>query len=200
MTKDSLSAYLLLITPNILLPLKRSVFRNAIQNCGNNLRGMYNVKVDNPSRIEIGENFFAAENLYLSATEGITIGDNVLFGPDVMLIGGNHKISVPGKLINEQKGGDKLLPIVIEDDVWVGARTIILSGVHVGKGSVIGAGSVVTKSIPEFWICTGVPCSPIKPRFKSLQELERHVEHRKINLRMDTYESYKEYYGVSEQQ
>ena len=54
--------------------------------------------------------------------------------------------------------------VVIEDDVWIGSRCVILGNVRVGRGSVIGAGSVVTKDIPPFSIAVGVPCKVVKKR------------------------------------
>ena len=67
-------------------------------------------------------------------------------------------------------------PVVIEDDVWVGSRVIILKGVTIGRGSVIAAGSVVTRSIPPYSICAGVPARVLKPRFDEAQLRE----HRRV--------------------
>jgi maltose O-acetyltransferase len=75
----------------------------------------------------------------------ITIGDNVLLGPRVGLYTANHALDPQERLM----GGCYAHPIVIEDNVWVGAGVHIMGGVTVGRNSVIGAGSVVTKSIPE---------------------------------------------------
>ena len=64
-------------------------------------------------------------------------------------------------------------PVVIEDDVWVGANVTILKGVTIGRGSVIAAGAVVTKSCPPYSIVGGVPARGIKPRFTA-EQVEEH--------------------------
>ena len=56
-------------------------------------------------------------------------------------------------------------PIIIEDDVWIGESAIIMSGVHIGRGAIIGAGAVVTKNIPPYAVAVGVPATVIKYRF-----------------------------------
>jgi acetyltransferase-like isoleucine patch superfamily enzyme len=67
------------------------------------------------------------------------------------------------------------LPVVIEQDVWIGAAVIILKGVTIGEGAVIGAGSLVTKDIPPYTIAVGTPAKSIKKRFSD-EELKRHLE------------------------
>lgn len=93
----------------------------------------------------------------------VSIGKDVMMGPDCMMYTANHgmeRVDVP---MWKQPFTDPK-PIVIEDDVWIGSRVIILPGVHVGKGSVIGAGSVVTKSIEPYSIVGGNPAKLIRKR------------------------------------
>ncbi len=83
--------------------------------------------------------------------------------PDVVMIGENHqsaKRDVPMRL----QGYKKFPPIRIEDDVWIGARVIVLPGVSIGKGAIIGAGAVVTKDVPAYAICVGNPARVIRFR------------------------------------
>ena len=94
---------------------------------------------------------------YMQATNGIEIGDNVQFAAGVQLISANHDFSDYRKSI-------KCRPIKIGSDVWVGANVIILPGVHIGDNVVIGAGSVVTKDIPENSVAVGNPCKVIKQK------------------------------------
>lgn len=93
----------------------------------------------------------------------VTIGCDVMMGPECMMFTTNHTIadlSVP----MDRQGFDAPRPIVIEDDVWIGARVIILPGVRVGRGSVIGAGSVVTHDIAPYSIVAGNPARLIRSR------------------------------------
>ena len=92
----------------------------------------------------------------------LTIGDNVMMGPDVVILTSNHNfanIDIP-----MSKQGFSLKPVVIGNDVWIGTRSIILPGVTVGNGVVIGAGAVVTKDIPDYAIVGGVPAGVIRFR------------------------------------
>lgn len=92
-----------------------------------------------------------------------TIGKNVMMGPEVILYSQNHKFKEKDKLIIEQ-GYDIEEGVIIEDDVWIGRRAIILPGVKVSKGTVIGAGAIVTKTFPEYSIIAGNPAKVIGER------------------------------------
>ncbi len=84
---------------------------------------------------------------YVGCSGKIIIGNNVMFGPKCSLFAENHIFSDVKTSIKSQ--GVKQKGIVIEDDCWIGSNVIILDGVTIGKGSVIGAGTIITKSIPE---------------------------------------------------
>ncbi len=125
-----------------------------------------NVNVDKGARIcsgiSIGDNSGIGENSYLLSSE-IYIGNDVMMGPECMMYTSNHVIEDTSRPMWHQGFTDPE-PIVIEDDVWIGARVIILGGVTIGKGSVIGAGSVVTKSVEPYSIVVGNPAKLIKMR------------------------------------
>ena len=108
--------------------------------------------------IFIGEKFFANHNCIFLDAEKITIGDRVLLGPNVHLYTTTHPTSTESRA----SGLQLIAPIVIEDDCWIGGNTVIMPGVTIGSGSVIGAGSVVTKSIPANVIAAGAPCKVIR--------------------------------------
>lgn len=115
--------------------------------------------------VEIGEGCLINHNNVIQGgkTVGrVVIGNYVQTGANVMMFAFNHGIDVNGKPMILQDCYDA--DVIIDDDVWIGAGSVITAGVHIGKGCVIGAGSVVTKDMPANWICAGVPCKPLKKR------------------------------------
>lgn len=112
--------------------------------------------------IRIGENCSINPYSILYGHGGLFIGNNVLIAGHCILIPANHNFSDLNIPINKQ--GLTCKGIIIEDDVWLGAGCKVLDGVHIGKGAIIGAGSVVTKSIPENSIYVGNPAKLLKYR------------------------------------
>lgn len=110
---------------------------------------------------ELGENSGIGRNCEIMS--GVTIGDNVMIGPDVYMCTETHNFSDTSVPMCTQGFKDRK-PIIIEDDVWIGARVIILPGVTVGTGAVIGAGAVVSRSVPPYSVAVGNPAKPIKSR------------------------------------
>jgi acetyltransferase-like isoleucine patch superfamily enzyme len=92
----------------------------------------------------------------------ITIGNNVRIAAFCVMISANHRFDDPDTPIRGQ--GMDPGPITIEDDVWIGARVNVLAGVTIGRGSVIGAGAVVTKDVPPYSVAVGVPAKVIGRR------------------------------------
>lgn len=90
----------------------------------------------------------------------VTIGDNVLLAQNVVIAGLNHNFEDVYEPISQQ--GVETKPVVIEDDVWVGANSVVLPGITIGKHAVVGAGSVVTRNIPSFSVALGNPAKVIK--------------------------------------
>lgn len=93
----------------------------------------------------------------------VVIGNNVLMGPECVFYTSNHECHDKNKLIGEQ-GQTVEEKIIIEDDVWIGRRVIVLPGVKISRGMVVGAGSVLTKNFPEYSIVAGNPCKIIGMR------------------------------------
>jgi maltose O-acetyltransferase len=111
--------------------------------------------------ISIGD--FSGIGIDAKLSGEITIGNHVMMGPEVMIYTYGHKyddLDVPMVM----QGNTEVQPVVIHDDVWIGARAIILPGVTIGKGSIIAAGSVVTKDVPEYAVFGGNPAKIIKTR------------------------------------
>ncbi|MGA2121747.1 MAG: acyltransferase [Methanoregula sp.] len=122
------------------------------------------------SNIFVGDNVsLGSRPTLIASLSKIQIGNNVIFGPEVTIIGGNHNTSYVGKFIVDVTDSDKKpendLGVIIEDDVWVGARAIILNGVKIGRGSIVAAGAVVTHNSPPYSIIAGVPARIIKFRW-----------------------------------
>lgn len=109
--------------------------------------------------IILGNNFYL--NAHCHFLGEIKIGDNVMIGPKTIIWGRDHGMEL-GTPMNKQP--HKKEPIIIEDDVWIGAGAIILKGVKIGTGAVIGAGSLVTKNIPPYAIALGSPAKVVKYR------------------------------------
>lgn len=107
--------------------------------------------------IEIGSNFYSNHNLTIVDVCKVTIGNNVLFGPHVMISTGTHPLD-PIERQKTEYGAS----ISIGNDVWVGGNVSILPGVNIGNNCVIGAGSVVNRDIPDNSVAVGNPCRVIK--------------------------------------
>jgi maltose O-acetyltransferase len=93
----------------------------------------------------------------------VNIGNDVMIGPEVIILSLDHqynKLDVPMRY----QGLRKDRPVIIEDDVWIGTRSIILPGVKIAKGAIVGAGSVVTKNVGEYTVVGGNPAKIIKYR------------------------------------
>jgi len=113
---------------------------------------------DYGSNIELGERVFFNFNCIVLDVCKVTIGDFTLFGPAVQIYTPLHPLN--SELRRKQEYGK---PVTIGSDVWVGGGAIILPGVHIGSRTVIGAGSVVTRDVPDEGFAAGNPCRVIRP-------------------------------------
>lgn len=123
-----------------------------------------NVYFSNPERITAGRGLRLGAHCKLWAGPGtgrIVLGDDVLFGPEVMITAANYRFN-DGHPVNDQAmdEGD----VVIGNDVWLGTRVMVLPGVTIGDGAIVGAGSVVTKDIPAMAVAVGVPARIVGQR------------------------------------
>lgn len=150
-------------------------------------------------KISIGKCSYGAINvrMYGNPKEKLEIGNYCSIAPNTLfLLGGNHNYKnlstypFKNKLINEDIIESKTNgKIILEDDVWIGINTIILSGVKIGKGAVIGAGSVVTKNIPAYSIAAGNPAKIIKYRFeKEIIEKLKLLDMKKLEISPENLE------------
>lgn len=108
--------------------------------------------------ISIGNNFYANFDCVMLDGGGISIGDNVLFGPKVGIYTSNHAMDA----WERSHGACYAKPVKIGNNVWIGAGVHINQGVTIGDNTIIGSGSVVTKNIPSNVVAAGVPCKVIR--------------------------------------
>ncbi len=150
-----------------------SLLKKHGENCyiGRNCTFTYNT-------IELGNSVYIGNNCVIQSAHGyIKIGNHVMLGPGVNIHGGNHIINRVGMFMDQvQKKFGEDPDLVIGNDVWIGSNAIILGGITIGDGCVIGAGTIVTKSIPPYSIVVGNPGKVIKKRFSAVEI----VEHEKI--------------------
>ncbi len=108
--------------------------------------------------ITIGERVFFNFNCVVLDVAPVIIGSRTMFGPNVQIYTATH----PMNHVERSSGREYAKPIVIGEDVWIGGSAVICPGVKIGNRSVIGAGSVVTKDIPEDSFAAGNPCRVIR--------------------------------------
>lgn len=126
------------------------------------------VSVDVGFNIEIGDRSFINTNATLLDTYPIRIGRDVMMGPNCALYPVGHPMKASERIRRDDAGKPvghitTGAPITIEDEVWIGGNVVVLPGVTIGARSMIGAGSVVTKSIPPDVFAAGNPCRVIRP-------------------------------------
>lgn len=154
-------------------------YKKAMKHCGkgvylrpmnSDFKGLWNMSIGDGTSIPKGSTFYCT-------IAPLTIGKKVIFGPKPTIITGDHRIDIIGKYIMDVTDAEKTpeqdAPVIIEDDVWCGANVTILKGVTIGRGSVVAAGAVVTKSFPPYSIIGGVPAKLIKMRF-TLEQIKKH--------------------------
>ena len=129
--------------------------------------------------ISIGDDVHIGERASFKAyIAKITIGNKVLFGPNVTIRGGIHPYYIVGRFIYDigehEKNPTDDQDVTIGDDVWVGGNVTILKGVVLGRGCIVAAGAVVSKSVAPYTIVGGVPAKKISNRFKSYEETIFH--------------------------
>ena len=108
--------------------------------------------------ISVGDNFLANYNVVILDRGPVTIGNNVLIGPGVVISSVGHPISTKGRRAHLARTN----PVVIGDDVWIGANATIIPGVTVGNNVIIAAGAVVTEDVPDNCMVAGVPAKFVK--------------------------------------
>ncbi|MBP2623675.1 O-acetyltransferase [Streptococcus oricebi] len=137
---------------------REAILKELFHSIGSNVHFEPTLRCEFGYNTSIGDNFYANFDCVLLDGGGITIGNNVLFGPRVGLYTSNHAIDAQER----SQGACYAKPITIGDNVWLGAGVHVNQGVTIGKNSVIGSGSVVTHDIPDNVVAAGVPCRVIR--------------------------------------
>jgi acetyltransferase-like isoleucine patch superfamily enzyme len=132
------------------------VYKKVFLKCGSSTIFFGRLRYYNPEKISIGHKCVFNQNIFLNISNSLFIGDNVTISSNVFI---TDTSLILDKLPQKEHVS---LPIIIEDDVWIGACTTVLPGVTISRGSVIGAGSVVTKSTDPNGVYVGVPAKLVK--------------------------------------
>ena len=144
--------------------------KHIFSKCGKHVNVEHGVEFATGDGIEIGDHSGLGVNAWIGL---VTIGKDVMMGPETMIISINHNytdLNIPIRL----QGSISPKRVVIDDDVWIGARVIILPGRHIGRGAVIASGSVVTKDVPDYAIVGGNPAKII--RYRNDQEKPPQID------------------------
>jgi acetyltransferase-like isoleucine patch superfamily enzyme len=147
-----------------LLRLSARFNSNLFAECGENVIIHENCFITNPEKTTIGSNVYIGPRCEFFSAGKVYIGSGTIFGQDVLLVTSNHNYNSQDLKALPYDNRNILSPINIKENCWIGSRAIIMPGVTIEEGSVIGAGSVVTKNVPKYSIVVGNPAKVIKKR------------------------------------
>jgi maltose O-acetyltransferase len=147
-------------------PLRTFFARKIFLRSGKDLKISRNVRFGSGRHVVVGDYVGINENCWIG--NDTVIGNDVMFGPEVTILSGGHNFSRTDIPMREQ-GATPRKPVVIGDDVWIGTRVTILPGVKIGSHSILAAGSIVTKDVPEWAIVAGNPAV--------IKKYRKNVEH-----------------------
>lgn len=150
--------------PSVGIAAKRRAYfyHRTLPRCGDELYVHPGVVMYFPMNIELGNRVFMNRGVFITASAKVSIGNDVLIGPYTVINSGNHVYRNSEVPIRQQ--GHVNAPIVIEDDVWIGAHAVVLPGVRIGRGAVVGAGAVVTRDVDRYAVVVGVPATTLRYR------------------------------------
>lgn len=134
--------------------------RHLLHSCGTNVNIERHVNIGSGRRVTIGHNSGIGPD---STVQSIRIGDDVMIGPQLFQISQNH-ISSNVDIPMTQQGISETWTAIVESDCWIGARVTMVPGAAVGTGTIVGAGAVVTRSLPPESVCAGNPARVVRSR------------------------------------
>jgi len=135
--------------------IRRAYWPMRLKSCGKNLMMAERVKIASPEHLQLGDNVGMGIGAYITAGGGVTVGNYVGIGPDAKIWSVNHIYKDPTRPWMLQ--GSESKEVVIGNDVWIMAGSIVKPGVIIGDGAIISAGTVLAKSIPPYAIVAGNP-------------------------------------------
>ncbi len=145
----------------IIRPIRSAIAKSCLDNAGREVNIEQGANFGNGDGISIGD--YSGIGVDCSVRGPLLIGNNVMMGPEVIIITANHgfeRIDIPMMV----QGSSPRKKVIIGNDVWIGTRAIILPGITIGNGVIIGAGSIVTKDIPDYAIAAGNPARIVRYR------------------------------------
>lgn len=148
--------------------------KTKINKVGSNFKLGHNSEILSPKNFFIGNDFYAGPFSYFSTNDNcpVIIGNAVMFGPGCKILGGNHDIKYNKNHMYYNTNIDHMnSKIEIEDGVWIGANSVILSNAKISEGVIVGAMSLVNNFIPPYTITMGIPARKILRRFDKMEEL-----------------------------
>lgn len=160
--KSLLSTLIQVVGGSLGVAMREAYYRQHLSVLGCNVTLLPFITIDQAQKVSISNNVSINSFTVIVAFENISIGDDVLIGPHVLIHSGNHKYKDHMMPIRTQ--GHEQAPIVIEDDVWIGAHAVVLKGVTIGRGTVVAAGAVVNRDVQPYSIVAGVPAKKIGDR------------------------------------
>lgn len=138
----------------IVKPVRTLYWKSVLGACGKNVSINGKIYIESPENVFIGNNVSLNYGVYLNGRSRLFIGDGVHISPNVSINTGSLDLVDRTQHVEQE--------VVIHDDVWLATGVIVNPDVVIGEGAVVGAGGVVTRDIPPYTLCVGVPARPMK--------------------------------------
>lgn len=152
----------------ITIRLRGMLFKPFISKCGKNFSVGKWVQLKSTHRLTIGDNVYFATGVWLNAMGGITIEDEVVMGPYVVISTGTHGF----KDNSVRFGGTIMEPVTIGRGTWLAAHVVVRAGVKIGSGVLVAGNAAVVEDVPDNVIVGGVPAKVIGPRTDTAEEVQ----------------------------
>ena len=153
--------------------------RSALGCCAANVQLFYPLVIDTPKNLFVYENSKIKDNVRIinSPAEKVIIKKYTTISYNTTIVTNNHysTVGIPQPILDSSHINDKSTDIIIEEDCWVGTGAKLLAGTHLGRGCIVGAGSIVSKEVPPYALAVGSPAKIVAVKFS----IEQILEHEK---------------------